>query len=138
MKITQNFQLTVFISMLGIPFLGQAAQVAPTPVSSAHSLPQRLSIPIRSFQDVNNIMMQIGNELAKTSRQIQLAETQQVTAQTSIIKQQLLTKQKVLQNQLAATQAQMKNLAPLKIQTPQSAITQPGAGGKRILPSDER
>jgi hypothetical protein len=116
MKITQNFQLTVFITVLGISFLGQAAQVAPTPVPSTAPLPQATS-PISRTEALRK-QLRAGAEKMRpilrnkiTEINNRLAQIEQAITQSSTPIQrraQLAVEQKALQSQLAKVQAQQR------------------------------
>jgi hypothetical protein len=99
MKISQNFQLTVFITMLGIPFLGQAAQVPPKATSAAVST----SLEDKIKQASNSVTM-IANQLA----QIQAALTRSPTLDPRHI--QLMIEKTALEHQLTIAQILLKSL----------------------------
>jgi hypothetical protein len=98
MKIMRNFQLTLCISILGIPFLGQAAQVTLTPVSSIQLLPSPIQDSIKHLND----------SIATVTNRLRLVELQQAVRPTSIVpsmlRQQLSGEQQILQTKLAKVQ----------------------------------
>jgi hypothetical protein len=74
MKITRNFQLALFISMLGIPFLGQAAQVAPTPAVTPSSLDNQIKQLNNSITTIINKLVQIQQAMDKTSSVVERSQ----------------------------------------------------------------